>query len=136
MTGLAELEAHHGAKTEALRWHREAWAASVGPATRLQWGARYVRALTELDPADEAAVQDAALRVVDEAAAQPDAFYERNARVLRRVGSVLRDWNHEGRHAEAWGRFAARVSALCEGYPAGDAQRTNCEAVLAAKPGA
>jgi thiol-disulfide isomerase/thioredoxin len=136
MTGLAELEAHHGAKTEALRWHREAWAASVGPATRLQWGARYVRALTELAPADEAAVQDAALRVIDEAAAQPDALYERNARVLRRVGSVLRGWNADGRHAQTWGRFAARVSALCERYPAGDAQRTNCEAVLAAKPGA
>ena len=136
MTGLAEIEAHGGAKEEALRWHREAWAASVGPSTRLQWGARYVRALTELAPANEAAVQEAALRVLDEAAAQPDAFYERNARVLRRVGSVLREWNGEGRHAEAWGRFAAHVGAICERYPVGDAQRANCEAVLAAKPGA
>ena len=136
MTGLAEIEAHHGDKREALRWHREAWAASVGPATRLQWGARYVRALTELSPADEAAVQEAALRVVDEAAAQPDAFYERNARVLRRVGSALREWNADGRHADSWNRFAARVGALCERYPTGDPQRAGCDAVLAAKSGA
>jgi len=135
MTGLAEIEAHQGAKAEALRWHREAWAASVGPATRLQWGARYVRALTELAPGDEAAVQDAALRVLDEAAAQPDVFYERNARVLKRVGSVLREWNRDSRHAQTWDRFAARVGALCERYPSADAQRASCEAVLASKPG-
>jgi len=136
MTALAEIESHHGDRAAALRWHREAWAASVGPATRLQWGARYVRALTELAPHDDAAVQDAALRVIDEAAAQPDAFYERSARSLRRIGSVLRAWNRDGNHAETWRRFAARVSALCARYPAGDAQRGGCVAVLADKPGA
>jgi hypothetical protein len=134
MTALGEIAARHGDRAAALRWHREAWGASVGPATRLQWGARYVRALTELAPRDEATVQEVALRVLDEAAAEPDAFYERSARSLKRIGAVLRAWNANGAHAAVWDRFAARVQDLCAQLPAADPQRAACEAVVSAKP--
>ena len=43
-----------GDSDEALRWYREAFEKSEGPATRLQWGASYVSALVELAPHDEA----------------------------------------------------------------------------------
>jgi hypothetical protein len=134
MTALGDLAARHGDRAAALRWHRDAWAASVGPATRLQWGARYVRALTELAPQDEAAIQDVALRVLDEAAAEPDAFYERSARALQRIGTLLRGWNANGAHAAAYDRFAVRVQAICTRLPAADPQRAACEAVLSTKP--
>jgi thioredoxin-related protein len=134
MTALGEIAARHGDRAAALRWHREAWAASVGPATRVQWGARYVRALTELAPHDESAIQDVALRVLDEAATEPDAFYERSARALRRIGTLLRAWNANGAHAAVWERFAAHVQGLCARLPGADPQRAACEAVISAKP--
>ena len=46
-----------GDKAEALRWYREAYEKSEGPATRLQWGASYLAALVDLAPADEAAIE-------------------------------------------------------------------------------
>ena len=78
-----------GDKAEALRWYREAYEKSEGPATRLQWGASYVAALVELAPRDEAAIEAATAQLWREAAAQPDAFYERSARSLQRVGEKL-----------------------------------------------
>jgi len=39
-----------GRSADALRWYREAYETSVGPATRLQWGAAYLTALVELSP--------------------------------------------------------------------------------------
>ena len=57
MSGLASNAKKRGDKAEALRWYREAFEKSEGPATRLQWGASYVGALVDLAPADEAAIE-------------------------------------------------------------------------------
>ena len=57
-----------GRSDEALRWYEEAFARSEGPATRLQWGAQYVSALVELAPHDEARLERAVARMIDEAA--------------------------------------------------------------------
>jgi hypothetical protein len=68
MSGLAGNAKRRGDNAEALRWYREAWEKSEGPATRLQWGAGYLNALVEMAPADEAAIEAATLQLWKEAA--------------------------------------------------------------------
>ena len=129
MTGLAENAAERGDAAAALRWHREAFEKSEGPATRLQWGARYVGALVKFAPQDEAEISRVAGQLLDEAAAQPNVFYERSARSLRRVSTQLRDWNGNGAHAAALRQFDARLHALCARVDAADGQRATCDAL-------
>ena len=83
MSGLAGNAKMRGDKAGALRWYEQAFNKSEGPATRLQWGAAYVGALVELAPHDEGRIEKAAQQVLAEAAAQPNAFYERSARSLQ-----------------------------------------------------
>jgi thiol-disulfide isomerase/thioredoxin len=129
MTGLAENAARRGDRSAALRWHRDAYDKSEGPATRLQWGARYLGALVTYAPQDEAAIGRLAAQLLDEAAAQPDVFYERSARSLRRISTQLRDWNRHGAHAAALRSFDARLAAICGRLDAVDGQRATCEAL-------
>ena len=98
MSELASNAKKRGDKAEALRWYREAFEKSEGPATRLQWGASYVGALVDLAPADEAAIEATTAQLWREAAAQPDAFYERSGRSLQKVGTKLQAWNKGGAH--------------------------------------
>ncbi|HEX7441539.1 MAG TPA: thioredoxin fold domain-containing protein [Caldimonas sp.] len=134
MTGLAENATKRGDSAKALRWHREAYEKSEGPATRLQWGARYIGALVDLSPRDEAGIERAASTFLAEAGAQPDVFYERSARALRRVSTKLRDWNRTGAHGAALRRFDSQLAAICTRLDAADDQRATCTALL--KPAA
>jgi len=129
MTGLAENAAERGDARTALRWHREAFEKSEGPATRLQWGARYLGALVKFAPQDEAEIGKVAGQLLDEAGAQTHVFYERSARSLRRVSTQLRDWNRGDAHAAAWRRFEAQLQALCARVDGADGQRATCEAL-------
>ena len=134
MSELASNAKKRGDKTGALRWYEQAFDTSVGPATRLQWGASYVGSLVELAPQDEARIEKAAARLLDEAAAQRDVFYERSARSLQRMGARLQTWNKDGYHAAVLGRLQTRVDALCAALPAADAQRKVCEGLLKPTP--
>jgi thioredoxin-like negative regulator of GroEL len=110
MSELASNARKRGDKAEALRWYREAFETSEGPATRLQWGASYVSALVALAPGDEGAIEQTTTQLWREAASQPDAFYERSARALKKVGSELQAWNKNGKHGAAMGRRCCRSS--------------------------
>ena len=114
MSELASNAKKRGDKTEALRWYREAFEKSEGPATRLQWGASYVSALVDLAPGDEAAIESTTAQLWREAATQPDAFYERSGRSLQRVGKQAADLER-GRRARGGDGAPARPSstALC-----------------------
>jgi hypothetical protein len=136
MSGLAANAKKRGDTKEALRWSQEAFDKSEGPATRLQWGASYVSTLIELAPQDEARIEKAAGQLFSEAAAQPDAFYERSARSLKRVGSRLVAWNQSNAHAAPFKRLQAQVSGVCAKLPADDPQRAACDTLLKpAEPG-
>jgi len=134
MSELASNAKHRGDKTEALHWYEQAFDASEGPATRLQWGASYVSALVELAPHDEARIEKAAGQLLTEAAKQPDAFYERSGRALQRVGTQLLAWNKSGAHAAALKRLKAQLDGVCGALDANDPKRANCAALL--KPAA
>ncbi len=132
MLGLAGNAKKRGDKAEALRWYEEAFKASEGPATRLQWGATYVNALVDLAPQDDARIERAVTQLFSEAAAQPTAFYERSARSLQRVGSKLQAWQKGRGHGAAMKRLQAQLDDICAGLPEADAQRSTCEKLLKA----
>lgn len=130
MSALASNAKKRGDKTEALRWSQEAFDKAEGPATRLQWGAAYVGTLVELAPQDEKRIEGAASQVFTEAAAQPNAFYERNARSMQRVGSRLVEWNKRQMHAATMQRLKTRLDGVCAKLPLEDDQRAVCDGLL------
>ncbi len=130
MSELAGNAKKRGDKEGALRWYEEAFNKSEGPATRLQWGAGYVSALVELAPRDEARIEKAAQQLLTEAAAQPDAFHDRSARSMQRVGSRLQSWNQSGHHAAVLKRLQRQLDAVCQRLASSDPQRQTCEALL------
>jgi thioredoxin-related protein len=130
MSGLASNAKKRGDIEGALRWSESAFTKSEGPATRLQWGAGFVKNLIELAPQDEARIEKTVQQLFTEAAAQPDAFYERSARSLQRVGTQLQTWNKEKKHAAVVQRLQAQMTEICSRLPAQDAQRAACEAVF------
>jgi thioredoxin-related protein len=145
MSGLASNAKKRGDTAEALRWSQAAYERSVGPATRLQWGASHVATLVELAPQDEARIEAAVLQVLREAAAQPNAFYERSARSLQRVGDTLARWEKGGEkggqkggqkapgHADAMKRLRAELQSLCASVPEAEGQRGTCLGLLSPK---
>jgi thioredoxin-related protein len=134
MLGLAGNAKKRGDKAEALHWYEEAFNRSEGPATRLQWGATYVNALVELAPQDEPRIEKAAGQVFTEAAATPNAFYERSARALKRVGDKLVAWQKAPEHRDVVKRLQGQLDGMCAALPEADGQRGACEGLL--KPAA
>ncbi|MEO8154938.1 MAG: thioredoxin family protein [Rhizobacter sp.] len=128
MLGLAANAKKRGDKPEALRWYEEAFNRSEGPATRLQWGATYVSALLDLAPQDEARIEKAVQQLFSEAGAQPNAFYERSARAMQRVGGKLAAW--QPGHGAVVKRLKMQLDSVCRQLPADDAQRGVCEGVF------
>ncbi len=130
MSELASNAKKRGDKAEALRWYREAFERSEGPATRLQWGSSYVAALVDLAPADEAAIEAASAQLWIEAAAQPDAFYGRSARALQKVGNKLQAWNKGSAHPAAMARLQAGLDGLCAAPTHSASERATCQALV------
>jgi len=132
MSELAVNAKKRGDKAEALRWYREAYEKSEGPATRLQWGASYIAALVELAPNDEQAIEAATTQLWSEAAAQPDAFYMRSGRSLQKVGEKLQAWNKGGTHRAAMARMEIKLGELCTAPTRSDDEHATCRKLLAA----
>jgi len=132
MADLADNAKKRGDKAAALDWNAQAFDKSEGPATRLQWGARYLGMLVELAPQDAQRVERVAAQLFDEAAAMPDAFEARSGRSLQRIGGHLSGWAKGGAHGDAMKRLQRQLDDVCSKLPAGESRRL-CDGVL--KPG-
>jgi len=130
MVDLAEVAKKRGDTAGAVDWYAQSYAAAQGPATRLQWGARYVNALIELAPQDVAAIERSAGSVIGELAPVPDTFYDRNLRGLERMGRKLADWGKEPAHAAALTRIRGEMDGVCAKLPSGDPVRAKCLGAL------
>jgi thiol-disulfide isomerase/thioredoxin len=121
-----------GKKEEALNWYQQAYDKSVGPATRLQWGASYLTNLVDLAPQDATRITKTAQAILADAAKDRGAFYDRSARSLQRVGKKLVEWDAstKGQHRAAVQRWQAGLTGLCSKAQA--AERQACEAVVVA----
>jgi thiol-disulfide isomerase/thioredoxin len=134
MSQLGGLNRQLGRRDEALRWYRQAYERSEGPATRLQWGAAYLRALIDLAPAQAPQIEAVAADLFSQAAQDRGAFYKRSDRSLQRVGAALKAWNKDGAHQASVQRLQARLDTLCLRVDSADGQRQRCRTVLAAAP--
>lgn len=133
MLGLASNARKRGDSATALGWYEQAYDTSKGPATRLQWGASYVRALVDLAPADADRIERAARSVIGELSPTTETFHARNRGVLNRMGSKLVEWNQDGKNEAALSRLRAQLGAICTQLPAQAPERATCGEVLAAK---
>ena len=134
MAELAGNARKQGRNDEAVRWYGRAFDSSVGPATRLQWGAGYIAALVDLAPQEGARIEQAAGRLFDIAARDPSAFEGRSARSLQRAGAKLVSWNADGKHSATLRRLRAKLEGVCGQAGSPDSRRAACSAVL--KPAA
>jgi len=111
----------------AIEWARQGYEASVGPATRLEWGGAYVRYLIELAPDDAARIEASAALVVGELRTEPGAFSGRSKRTLERLSGRLNAWNKNGRHDDALARVHAKAMQVCAPAAADASDRADCE---------
>ena len=125
-----------GRDDEALRWYEQAFESSEGPATRLQWGASYVSALIDLTPADAPRIEKAAAALFGEAGAQVNAFYDRSAVALQRIGRKLEAWNKDGQQTAVLKRLKTQLDGVCAKLDAADPQRATCQGLLKSPAGA
>jgi thioredoxin-like negative regulator of GroEL len=133
MSSLASNAKRRGDKAEALRWYEQAYAASKGPATRLQWGASYVGALIELAPEDAVRIEAAARSLIAELEPVPATFHERNRGVLERVGRRLVGWGEANRQDVVLAALRRRLGEHCTKLPIDAPERATCDGVLRAK---
>jgi thioredoxin-related protein len=131
MSQLASNAKKLGRKDEALSWYQQAYDKSVGPATRLQWGAGYVTALIDLAPQDAPRIEKAAAQVLAEAGKDAGALHDRSGRSLQRIGKKLASWNADGKQAATIKRLQPKVAALCA--KAAASERAMCQGLLQAK---
>lgn len=134
MVDLAEVAKKRGDKAGALDWYGQSYAAAQGPATRVQWGTRYVNALIELAPQDAARIERAAGSVIGELEPTPDTFYDRNLRALERMGKKLGGWNKGPAQHAVLERIRAQMAGVCAKLPAGDPARAKCGGALRPQP--
>ena len=123
-----------GDKPAALDWAERAYNDSQGPATRLQWGGGYVNKLIDLAPQDAARIEKAASAVIAELEPVPETFYERNQRVLERMGTRLHAWNVKGSHAAVLKKLGAQLDGVCAKLPQDDPARAACSSAFKAQP--
>ena len=130
MSELGSNARKQGRNAEALQWYQQAFDKSEGPSTRLRWGNTYLSALVELAPQDSKRIEATARTVLAEAAAQPDAFYERSGQYLQHVGAKLVKWNAGGKHQAVIDQLAAQLQGICAKLPVGEPQRATCDGVF------
>jgi hypothetical protein len=126
MLVLSSNAKRRGDKLAALDWSEKAYAGSVGPATRLQWGSGYVAKLIEMAPQDSARIEKAASQVIGELEAAPETFYERNRRSLEKMGAQIHTWNADGKHTAVVQKLSTQLKGVCEKLPEADAARAAC----------
>jgi thiol-disulfide isomerase/thioredoxin len=130
MLVLASNAKRRGDKVASLDWSEKAYAGSLGPATRLQWGSGYVNKLIELSPQDSVRIEKAASQVIGELDAAPETFYERNRRSLQKMGLQLTKWNADGKNTAVLKKLAAQLNDICAKLPEADSARGACTGVF------
>ena len=130
MLVLAANARQRGDVKASLDWAEKAYASSVGPATRLQWGSGFVAKLVELSPEDSARIQKAAAQVIGELDAVPETFYERNQRSLGKMAKQLDTWSTKNNQTPVLKKLTAQLNAVCAQLPQQDIARDACSNVF------
>lgn len=89
MLSLAAAARRRGDIPATLDWYEQAWRASVGSATRLQWGATYLVSVIDMTPEDQPRIEAAAQEIARDISAASDAYQQRNRTQLQRLAGKL-----------------------------------------------
>ncbi|MRX11243.1 thiol reductase thioredoxin [Pseudoduganella sp. FT25W] len=90
MLSLAASAKRRSDVAGVLDWYGKAWQASVGLATRLQWGVTYLVSVIDLAPQDTVRIEQAAQGLLaDVKAAGADAHQQRNLGQLQKLAPKL-----------------------------------------------
>lgn len=135
MSSLGSNARKRGDIEAALDWHSRAYDASKGPATRLEWGVRYVRLLVELMPQDAHRIELSAQAVIGELEAKPETFHGRSLGVLKVMGKRLREWSENTGQPDALERVREVMDGVCGDLPAAAPERAACSGLFAGKAG-
>lgn len=133
MRVLAALARERGDTAEALAWSEKAYASAKGPATRLEWGAGYLRNLVNLAPGEAEKIERTARSVIGELEPKPETFYGRNRGILEAMGKRLNEWNKDGKQEAVLARLRAQLNGVCSQLPASAPERATCTTLLAPK---
>lgn len=128
MIVLADLAEKRGQTAAALDWLRRGYAASEGPATRVQWGALYVDGLVRLAPGDGKAIERAASQVIDELGADGAGYHQRTQQRLEKMERTLSQWSRQHDGTEALARLKTRISQRCQQSGQAQDARASCAA--------
>ena len=132
MLVLASNAKKRGDIAASLGWSEKAYAGSIGPATRLQWGSGFVAKLVELSPKDSVRIEKAAAQVISELDAAPETFYERNRSSLQKMAKQLDTWSQKNQQAPVLKKLAAQLDAVCAKLPPQDSAREACSGMFLA----
>jgi thioredoxin-related protein len=131
MLGLGSNAKKRGDTKAALDWYEQAWRKSEGPATRIQWGATYVKEIADLSPTDVQRMATAAGTVISGLEPRSETFYERNLRSLQRMAKKLGEWQGaDPARVQVVSKMKTQLAKTCGKLPAKDPGRANCETVF------
>jgi hypothetical protein len=136
MLSLASNARKRGDNDAAIGWYAKAYEAAKGPATRLEWGVRYVRALIDLAPQDPQRIEWTTRSVIGEIEPAPETFHGRVANVLTTMGKRLRDWSENSNEPDVVTRLRETMDAVCSKLPDNAPERATCNGVFGAAKGA
>jgi protein disulfide-isomerase len=128
---LAEIAEKLGHQDEAISLLDKAYRDSQGPATRFQWGQRYVSGLLRMAPKDSARIEQASTAVLSELDG-PDRIYRRARVRLEDLDRDLRAWNDasKGQYNSVLQNLHTHMQEICVKIPDKEPARSSCEAFL------
>lgn len=113
MSDLAYIAEEQGKNDEAVNWLEQAYLAAEGPATRLQWGASYVRGLIRLQPQKRERVAEQSVNLLGVIEDDSELFSGRNYRVLKRLMEALDKWRESVGKTPTLESFYAQLAQRC-----------------------
>ena len=113
MSPLASLSFEAGDVQDGLRWMGRYYREARGPATRLQHGANYVRALTKWAPDNTEAIIAASEEVLAEMHGQPDALANRSLRSFGWLVDALEAWRDEHHAGLSLASLDRAIATIC-----------------------
>jgi thioredoxin-related protein len=128
---LAEIAEKLGHQDEAISLLDQAYRDSQGPATRFQWGQRYLSGLLRMAPKDSARIEQAGSAVLSELDG-PDRIYRRARVRLEKLDHDLRAWNDasKGQYHGVLQNLHSHMQEICVKIPDREPARESCESFL------
>jgi thioredoxin-related protein len=128
MSGLGSYAEKDEQFIEALQWRKRAYEASIGEATRFQWGSNYLLAMIRMSPEEESAILQQADQLLTEFKEANQMFSGRNFTVLRRTMTKLNEWGELNESTTV--PFSDQVESLCDAQEGTSQEAHNCRSLF------